>query len=378
MAATSPQQRYREPHIVTLQDRHAAFYAPSYRVLVDDENILLTRHMEVASVSLDFTLEGAARFAFTINNTFDLEQRQFRHSDDKQMDLFRYFELGKRVRVWMGYEGSRDRKDDLFIGMITSVTTAFPAAGNPAIQISGYDLSYPMTKGRNKKTWDDKKDSDIVAELARKHNLEPEVQATKPTIKKTQQDESDLALIHRLARRNGYEVYTLGKQLFFKEPSYKDDPSVVLKWREGLRSFNVAANLASTVTRVEVYGWDPKQKKEIVGVASREEPAATSGDKGGSSHLANLVGDEGVLKFRSPVYSKAQADELAKSILKRHSEGFVRGDGESIGLPEIMIDRRVALYGLGRFDKEYYVESCTHTADANGFVTRFKVKEVSI
>jgi phage protein D len=359
------------PDIIELDRRHGHFYAPTYQLLVAGDDILLTRGLEVASVQVDATLEGAARFSFTLSNGFDLEHERFREGIES-------FELGTPVSVAMGYE-SRTRLAPMFTGMITSVTTSFPAAGSPSIQVSGYDCSYPMTKGRAKRSWDDAKDSDVVASIARKHGLDPRVEDTEVVIEKIEQDESDRAFLQRLAERNGFELYVRHKELFFKRPSYDEAPVVSLDWRQGLRSFNLAANLASTVTKVEVHGWDPKTKQEIVGTATKEDLEGVGNAKASTEYLAKLVGDEGVLRFRWPVYSQAEADRRAKAILKQHSEGFVVGEAESIGLDEIWLDHVVELGGMGhKLDGKFYVESCQHTVDTNGYKTSFRVKEVTL
>jgi phage protein D len=58
---------------------------------------------------------------------------------------------------------------------------------------------------------------------------------------------------------------------------------------------------------------------------------------------------------------------------------LVQGNGESIGLPEIMADTNVELKGLGKmFSKTYYVDQSTHTVSTSGYKTSFKVKDTTI
>ena len=62
---------------------------------------------------------------------------------------------------------------------------------------------------------------------------------------------------------------TSSSTLHFAPPNDKATAVVRLVWGEGLLSFKPEANLAGQISQVEVYGWDPKTKKPIVGGASR-------------------------------------------------------------------------------------------------------------
>ena len=58
------------------KDRHAAtsgkdsnlYYAPRYRIKVGGEDIVKTYLVEVTSLTLEDTLEGAGRFSFVVND----------------------------------------------------------------------------------------------------------------------------------------------------------------------------------------------------------------------------------------------------------------------------------------------------------------------
>jgi hypothetical protein len=54
---------------------------------------------------------------------------------------------------------------------------------------------------------------------------------------------------------------------------------------QALLSFKPEANLAGQISRVEVYGWDTKNKKAIIGVASAGEESGLSGKSAGQPVL---------------------------------------------------------------------------------------------
>ena len=62
-----------------------------------------------------------------------------------------------------------------------------------------------------------------------------------------------------------------------------------LAWGEGLLSFKPEANLAGQIAKVEVYGWDPKKKEKIVGIARAGEESGSCNGKSAGEHLKAFV-----------------------------------------------------------------------------------------
>lgn len=365
--------------LVQLEQAHLNFYVPSYRILVNGNDLLRKLFLEITTVQVDNTLKGADRFSFTVNSAFNFENREFRLSKDFPLisDLFAF---GNAVEISMGYQDNKDLPL-MLRGKITAVQTSFPAGGLPQITVSGYDLTYCMTKGKKSRNWSDKTDSYIVSQIAQEYGLTPKVEDTKVQHPKTEQSqESDSQFLEKLAERNGYELYAFDRDLIFKPPANKEEAVISLEWGRGLLSFTPEINIAEQITKVEVRGWNVATKKEIVGTASvGEEPGRDSGRRSGGEVLKQVCRDQGELKVRVPVFSQQEAKRRAEAILKKRSELFVQGSGESIGLPEIRANTNIELTGLGKpFNKTYYVEQSTHTISTSGYRTTFKVKDTTI
>ena len=85
------------------------------------------------------------------------------------------------------------------------------------------------------------------------------------------------------------------------------------------------------------------------------------------------------MRVRAAVHSQAEAQARARAILEERAQEFVKGDGESIGLPDIVPDINIALEDIGRtFSKTYYVSSAKHKVDGSGYRTSFDVQETTI
>jgi len=365
--------------LVELEQVHLNFYVPSYQIKVNGQDLLRQLFLEITSVQVDNTLKGADRFTFTVNSAFNFENREFQLT--RQFPLISdLFAFGNAVEISLGYQDN-DKLPLMLRGKITAVQTSFPASGLPQINVSGYDLSYCMTKGKKSRNWTNKTDSFVVSQIAREYGLEPDVEDTKVEHPKTEESqESDSQFLEKLAERNGYELYVFDKTLSFKPPANKEKAVVSLEWGAGLLSFSPEINIAEQISKVEVRGWDIKTKKEIVGTATTgDEPGRDPGKRSGGEILKQVCRDQGELKIRAPVFSQQEAKRRAESILKKRSELFVQGSGESIGLPEIRANTNIELKGLGTpFDKTYYVEQSTHTINTSGYRTTFKVKDTTI
>lgn len=366
--------------LVTLSNDYGHFYAPAYTVRVRETDLMRHLLVAVSQVEADLALGVASRFSFTLTNCYDHEAREFRAGGGQ--NLLEVLSFGAETKVCMGY-GDAEGTPVIMQGMITEISTSFPDGGSPELTIAGYDHGFPLTVGKNSRTWTKWQDSDAVQEIASDNNLQAKIRPTlvkHPQIEQNQ--ESDWEFLKKLAERNHYELYVDEKKiLHFDKPNDKSDPVVLLSYGEGLLSFKPDANLAGQIAKVEVYGWDPRTAKAIIGTATAGEESGLTGQSAGQ-YFNLLVRDpkkRPTLRIRQPVFTQAEADQRAEAALNERAKTFLTGEGETIGLPELRPDRRVELKNLGvPFSKRYYLQQTTHKIDAGGYRTRFKVKETGI
>lgn len=358
--------------IEKLEQGYKNFYVPAFQILVNKKDLLKQLHMEIASVQVDTVLKGGDRFSFTVNSTFNFKNREFEHLQDT-------FAFGNSVLISMGYQNGKTLPV-MLTGKITAVQTSFPASGLPQINVSGYDLTYCMGKGKKSRPWNNRTDSYVASKIAGEYGLTPRVVDTKVQHPTTQQNqESDTQFLERLATRNGYECFAINEELFFRPPANKETAVLALEWGKGLLSFSPEINIAEQISKVEVRGWDINTKKEIVGTAGAgDEPGRDPGRRSGAEVVKALCREQGELKIRKPVFSQQEAKRQADAILKERSELLVQGSGESIGMPEIRAGMNIQLTGLGKlFSRPYYVQQSTHTINSSGYRTTFKVKDTT-
>ncbi len=366
--------------LAALSSRYGDFHVPAFSVRIGSDDLTRDLLLAVSQVEVDLVLGAASRFSFVVTGAYSFKSHAF--ETGRGRDAIEVLDFGTAIEVHMGYGDSKS-VPLMVSGMITEVTTNFPEVGMPELSISGYDHGFPLTIGKNSRTWAKALDSQAVQEIAAFNNLAAAILPTTERHAQIEQNqESDWEFLKKLAERNHYELYVDERRtLHFAKPDDKALAVAKMAWGEGLLSFKPEANLAGQITKVEVYGWDRNAKKAIVGIARAGEESGLKGKSAGQ-RLASFVRDpskQPTLRLRQPVFTQSEADQRAKAALNDRAKQFLTGDAECIGLPEIRPDRKVQLDKLGApFSKTYYVQQATHKIDSNGYRTRFKVKEAGL
>jgi uncharacterized protein involved in type VI secretion and phage assembly len=141
-----------------------------------------------------------------------------------------------------------------------------------------------------------------------------------------------------------------------------------------LRSFRPRLSTAEQVNEVEVRGWDPKQKREVIGRAQRGNGAPRIGvEKPGSDIAKDAWGEAQVAVVTEFVRSPAEAEALAQATLDEQASAFVEAEGTCDANAEIVPGRQIQIDGVGkRFEGTYYVTQVVHEwSKGPGLTTHF-------
>jgi hypothetical protein len=357
------------------------FYVPTFVIKVGGQDLVRDLFLTVSAVSIDLKEKAAGHFSFTVASVFDWEAREFvAMQREERVDLLELFAFGSPVEISVGY-GEPARLEPMLTGLVTEIATSFGSGGAPELTISGYDGLYPLTIGKSTRHWEGSRDSDAVSDVAGLRGLSSDIRQTDPVKPRIDQnEETDMAFVEKMAERNGATFYMRDDRLYFG-PRRNDTSEVVsLVWGEGLVGFAPEANLARQISEVEVHGWSAANGEAIVGRARRgDESGRDTRAESGADRVVTALSDTPVLKVRAAVHTQAEADARAQAILEERAQEFVTGNGECIGVPDIVPDVNIALGGMGRgFSKTYYVSEATHSIEGNGYRTTFKVQETTV
>src|SRR5262249_23026451 len=130
-------------------------------------------------------------------------------------------------------------------------------------------------------------------------------------------------------------------------------------------------------SEIVVRGWNPKDKREIVGRAKvGDETTRMDGSQTAGDLAAAAFGQAHTVVVDHPIFSQSEADALARARFNQLSLRLVEGDGVCVGNPDVRAGEVIELKGLGRrFSGLYYVVGSNHTCgrQTGGYLTEFSV-----
>lgn len=282
------------------------------------------------------------------------------------------FREGKKLEIFFG-ERSRFK---LLSGKIAGLE---PELGveHPALLVRGYDLSHTLYRGRHRRSFTQVTDSDLAKKLAAEAGLKTGTIDDTSEVHEYvfQNNQTNAEFLLQRARRLGYELWVEDDALNFRKPS-PNGQSISLAWGDTLRDFRPRLSTAEQVNEVQVSGWDPKNKRAVVGRATRGNGAPQIGISQPGADVAKSAWGEAKFAIVDEfVRSPSEAEALAQAALDEMASSFVEAEGTAMANGEIVPGKQVQIDGIGsRFNGTYYVTQVLQewTADL-GLITHFTV-----
>jgi phage protein D/phage baseplate assembly protein gpV len=282
--------------------------------------------------------------------------------------------IGKEVEISARGESGRAK---LMVGEITACETNFKHGVGATMVVRGYDQSHRLNRGRQAKSFVQVTDSDIATKIARELGLKVEADSTTEVHEYVLQDnQTNLEFLESRAKRIGFRVLVEGDTLYFKRIPKEGTEVPVLEWGVNLSEFNARLTTSKQASEVEVRGWDPQAKREIVGRANRAQDMPEIGERRQGGQVAgaafSTAGKEIVVN--RVVGTQAEADALAQSRCEEMGGDFIQAEGVCGGNPAVCAGAMVELKGLSnRFQGRYRITHALHHYDAKGYNTRFTI-----
>jgi uncharacterized protein len=362
------------------------FYVPAFEVKLRGRPLRKDVIRDVIQVSYKDNIQEIDTFEITINN-WDAEKREFKYVDQ---DLF---DPGKELELWMGYFGKEPLR--LMIkGQITSLRPSFPAAGQPTLAISGLNLIHKLRKKQESHTYRDLKDSQIAQQIGSRLGVTVDVDENaarneKPYKYVFQDNKYDIIFLMERARRIGYDLFVKEtgqngqsdeSRLYFGPSDNIRRVTYKLSFGKSLIEFRPELTTARQVGQVTVRGWDAAGKKTITQTATRSDIKTKGvGSEGGQQAIEQSFNQRQEIVADRPVQSEDEAKKLAVSTLENIAKDMVKGNGSTVGLPDLRAGGVVMLEDMGkRFSGRYFVVSTTHAIADGGYTTNFECRREEI
>ncbi len=246
--------------------------------------------------------------------------------------------IGQEVEILAKAAGENSQQPKrLLIGEITSVEPEYPYGSAPLVVCRGYDRAHRLHRGKKTRTFLQMTDSDIVTKITREYGLKPDVDGTTEVHEYIlQSNQSDFEFIMERARRLGFSFLVDDRTLLFKKPGSIPSETVELEYGTSLRQFQPRMTTASQFKEVVVKGWDPVNKRDIIGRAGSSLPSLPGGNGGGplgalggaASSAAGAAASEAAGAASSKLNSLAQeamgyaAEKAGGAVSKAKSEAL--------------------------------------------------------
>ncbi len=315
---------------------------------------------------------GAASMFAIRFKSWDPERLDFLWTDDR-----RYadrFALGSEVAISLGEEG---KLAEVMVGEITGIDfDLLPRP--PTLTVRGYDRSHRMSRAVKTRSFVDRTDAEIAAEIARSNGLTAEGKSDVRHPYVLQYNQTDLEFLRQRADLIAYEVMVARRTLRFRPRSRPGTPAVPLSTDKDVMDLQLRLTVRDLVDRMEARGWDQKEKKAIVGRASAAQDSAMKGTVGAQSAQAAFSSATAV-KVDLPVSTQAEADQIARAAQAEQDRGFLTGEGTCHGRHDLVAGTTIQLAGYGRLDGPYEVVATEHVYDEKkDYRTRFTVRRNSV
>ncbi len=314
----------------------------------------ISRIVEIDGTELAVEIEGQLESALVVDRLAMPDMFTLVFRDPTRDILGRAgLEIGKTVKI-STTSLTGDSPEPLITGEVTSIEAEYDTLGTRAV-VRGYDKSHRLAAGRRTATYQNAKYSDIAQQIAGDRGLQAECDVSDGTYEHVfQVNQSDLDFLYGLAREIGFECHVDDETLKFKKPvesagapgegDFESADPVQLVWGSNLLEFRARMSAVAQVASVEVRGWDPAAKQEVIGTAAA---AATNAELSTTAaDLADKIGGQKLVVVDHGVESQQAADQLAQARAEQIGSAGFEATAVAVGSPALRAGTPVSVSGI--------------------------------
>lgn len=342
---------------------------PSLEVIVNGQR--MAPEIEITSVTVDDAVDLPGMFTLGLFNSDSVSGELI--LDQQQ------FAVGNAVEIKLGYSGQD--LVSVIKGEIVGVEVEFTSTALPKLRVRGYDRRHRLQRGRKTRTFLKQKDSDIASKIAQENGLSTKTKDSRIVHDYVfQANQTDMEFLLERAKRIQYDLTIDDKTLNFLPVAYADQSILTLKLQDDLMEFSSRLSSVGQVGQTTVRGWNPKEKKELIGQATDGNVTAKMGGaKSGAAVAKSAFGAAIGMVTDSPAMTQEEADQIAGAYINTSALRFVTGDGVCPGQTALRAGKVITLDGLGKqFSGQYYVTTVSHRCSDGGYTTHFTVRRNAV
>jgi phage protein D len=333
---------------------------PVFIVYLDGTRISAEMESSVKEIEVKSRLDFASSFTLKMS---DPGRKWTDH------DAFRE---GTELKIMLGY---KDAVEEVITGEITGIMPGYRRNADDELVIKGNTMLHRLDRGRKTRAFANRSDREIVEQIASECGIKAEAgDLAQMNLFEIQRNQTDYEYLKNMALRFNCRIeYNNGVMKFAPfEGGIGDD--VILEWGKTLLEFYPEMDSTRLVSRVEVYGWDDKKKKQVCGKANFSDIKTFTG-KGvpGNLHASDNFGTLCQVFTDNRIKDPQGAEKRAAALITENSMTYVTAKGKCQGNTKVKPGAMVEMKELGqRFSGGYFVTEVTHSFIAEqGYSTGF-------
>jgi phage protein D len=292
--------------------------------------------------------------------------------------------LWQRVTIEAGFEGNNEVLID---GYVAGIQPDFGVnQAESSLLVWGHDASLAMRQEEKIVSWENRKFSDVAAEIFTDYGLDFEVEnsqvvhALKDNL--LLQRGNDWDFLNRLAAQLGYEIFVRGAKAFFRKPVLSRTPQPDITVGLGPATTNSLwfkpKFVGDRPTSVRIARVNPIEKSvERVDIdLSPQEPLGEQGS-GGIGAGRKAAGRPRTIAQPIAIGSEQEMESFAES-LRRHHDWVIQAEGELDGMlygRALRARTVVSIRGAGRqYSGNYHVTKVIHRFTLEEYRQRYWVE----
>jgi phage protein D len=374
------------------------FYAPQFEIKLLGQKLSQSVIRDVLEVSYRDSLDKLDSFEFTLHD-WDPVRRAPKYSSPYKAngaletlangEPVPKLDPGAKIELRMGYYGPQSLRL-MLTGQIVSLSPKFPPTGTPTLRVRALSLLYKLQRAQEVAPFENKKDSEIAEEIARKLDIGIEI----PPGQKAQEQPHKYIIVNNeypiifllgRAHRLGYDMYVKvpengGDPVLFFGKTPTSSVTYELTWGKSLIQFTPTLKTKGQIAKVIVRGWDPhaqgdsrKIKAEVTW--NDMDPRRKMPDPELLGKIDSALAETYEAVVDNPPQTQPEAEEMALGILEDKVKDLVTGKGSTVGLPDLRAGCTVVINGLGvRFSGKYLITETTHKIGKTGYTTDFSAR----
>lgn len=386
------------------RERAEGFWVPRFEISIAGQELAHHVLRDVMEITYKDSIDEIDGFELVVGN-WDSHRLRFKYmgsegdtksqEDPELQKVEKLFEpCQKEVKLKLGYAGELQ---EVMTGHFTSMEPTFSSGGPHTLAVRALNALHRLRRKKYDGHWHGKKDSEIARSFdgkvdpewrrnggqdARRIPMPVEIdrnaQGTEPELFYVgQKNEYDIDFLWRRAHIRGYVVEIRRRPdsdeeyLYFGPSNVRGPVAYELAWGSGLVDLKITLTTANQVKKVTVRGWDRERQRAIEESVDWTDSQLQRLNPSLSGIVMQCDPREERVVTR-PVFTKAQAKQEARDILRGNAQELVKAQGTTIGLPKLRAGSKVRLTNIGgRVSGEYFVTETTHTYNQSGYMTRF-------